>query len=73
MAHQRVIAQRLIFLSVAVQIAECRRETIAAMLARCAPERPQRILQTLGQRNKALTAEHDMGMLEAREGEPEVV
>jgi hypothetical protein len=37
------------------------------------PERPQRILQTLGQRNKALTAEHDMGMLEAREGEPEVV
>jgi hypothetical protein len=57
--------QRQIFLSVAVQIAECRRETIAAMLARRAPERPQRIPQTLGQRNKALTAEHDMGMLEA--------
>jgi hypothetical protein len=35
------------------------------MLARRAPERPQRIPQTLGQRNKALAAEHDMGMLEA--------
>src|SRR6201987_5424948 len=73
MSHQRLIAQRQIFLSVAVQIAECRRETIAAMLARRAPERPQRILQTLGQRDKALTTEHDVGMLEAREGEPEVV
>src|SRR5450631_3829167 len=46
MEHQRLIAQRQIFLRVAVQIAECRRETIAAMLARRAPERPQRILQT---------------------------
>src|SRR5712664_352144 len=73
MAHQRVIAQRQIFLSVAVQIAECRRETIAAMLARCAPQYPQRILQTLGQRDKALATEHDVGMLEAREGKPEVV
>jgi hypothetical protein len=34
--------RRQIFLSIAVQIAECRRETIAAMLARRAPERPQR-------------------------------
>ena len=37
------------------------------------PQRPQRILQPLGQRDKALAAEHDVGMLEARESEPEVV
>ena len=43
------------------------------MLARCPAERPQRILQTLGQLDKALTAEHDVGVLEARESEPEVV
>ena len=73
MAHQPLVAQRQILLSVAVQVAECRRETIAAMLARCPAERPQRILQTFGQRDKALAAEHDMGMLEARESEPEVV
>ena len=43
------------------------------MLQRRAAERPQRILQTLGQRDEALAAEHDMGMLEAREGQPEVI
>ena len=43
------------------------------MLARRSPQHPQRILQTLGQRDEALTAEDDVGMLEAREGEPEVV
>ena len=43
------------------------------MLARCTAECPQRILQTLGQRDKALAAEHDMGMLEARERQPKVV
>ena len=39
----------------------------------CSPKYPQRILQTLGQRDKAFATEHDVGMLEAREGEPEVV
>src|SRR6266567_2898108 len=73
MAHQCLIAQRQILLCVAVQVAECCRETIAAVLAWCPAERPQRILQTLGQRHKALAAEHDVGMLEAREGQPEVV
>src|SRR5450631_1069630 len=71
--HQRLVSQREIILGIAVQIAECGRETIAAMLAWRSSKHPQRVLQTLGQRDKALTAEHDMGMLEAREGEPEVV
>ena len=43
------------------------------MFQRHAAERPQRILQTFGQRHEALAAEHDMGMLEARERQPEVV
>ncbi len=73
MAHQPLIALCQILLSVAVQVAECRREAIAAMLARHPAERPQRILQTLGQRDKALAAKHDVSMLEARERQPEVV
>src|ERR1700722_11060327 len=67
MAHEPLVATRQIFLSGAVQVAECRREAIAAMLARCTAERPQRILQTLGQRDKALAAKHYVSMLEARE------
>src|SRR5208282_167668 len=47
MPHQRLVAPRQILLSVAVQVAECRREAIAAMLARCPAKRPQCILQTL--------------------------
>ena len=30
------------------------------MLSRCTAKSPQRILQTLGQRDKALAAEHNM-------------
>ena len=43
------------------------------MFVRRSAERPQRILQTLGQRDKALASEHHVGMREAREGEPEVI
>src|SRR5260370_16370404 len=43
------------------------------MLKWGAAERPQRILQPLGQCHEALTAEHDMGMLPAREGQTEVI
>jgi len=34
---------------------------------------PQRILQPLGQSHEALTTEHDMGVLPAREGQAEVI
>src|SRR5437763_5220831 len=68
-AHEPLVAPRQIFLRIAVQVAECRRETVAAMLARRAAESPQRILQTLGKGHKALAAEHDAGMLEARKCE----
>ena len=43
------------------------------MLQRRAAERPQRVLQPLGQRHEALAAEHDMGVFPAREGQPEVI
>jgi hypothetical protein len=42
------------------------------MLPRHAAEHPQGVLQALSQSNEAFAAEHDMGMLEAREREPEV-
>src|SRR5437667_12725181 len=38
-----------------------------------AAERPQRILQPLGQCHKAFAAEHDMGVLPARKGQAEVI
>ena len=43
------------------------------MLFRHAAQRPQRILQAFRERHKTLAAEHHMGMLEARERQPEVV
>jgi len=43
------------------------------MLSRHASERPQRVLQALGQSHEALAAEHHMSMLEAGECEAEVV
>src|ERR1700730_5922543 len=73
MAHQLLIAQRQVFLGVALQVAECRRETVAAMLAWHSTEPPQRVLQPRRQRHIALAAEHHMGMLKAREWQPEVV
>ena len=73
MGAQRLVAARQILPRVVVEIAEGRRQAVAAMLQRGAAERPQRVLQPLGQRHEALAAEHDMGVLPAREGQAEVV
>src|SRR3954470_3438421 len=43
------------------------------MQQRDAAERPQRVLQSFGQRHEALTAKHDMGVFPAREGQPKVI
>jgi hypothetical protein len=43
------------------------------MLLGRAAQRPQCLLQTFGQSHDTLAAEHDMAVLEAGEGEPEVV
>src|SRR4051812_29043338 len=73
MGAQCLVAARLILPCVGVEIAEGSRQAVAAMLQRGPAERPQRILQTLRQRHEALTAEHDMSMLPARERQPEVI
>jgi hypothetical protein len=43
------------------------------MLQRRPAERPQRVLQTFREGHEALTAEHDMSMLPARERQAEVI
>src|SRR5260370_8355659 len=45
-AHHRVIAQRQLFLSVALQIPECRRPTIAPSPPRSPPPSPPPVLPT---------------------------
>src|SRR5262249_36788369 len=47
MAHEFLIALRQVFLSVAIHVAERRRETVTAMLAGNATKPPQRVLQPL--------------------------
>src|SRR5208282_5832868 len=73
MAAERLVALRQILLRVGIEIAEGGRQAIAAMLLGNAAERPQRILQALGQRDEALAAEDNMGMLETRECQSEVI
>ena len=73
MVHQRRVACSEILLRIGVQVAERRRQTVAAALLRHAAERPQRILQALGQRDKTLATQNDVGVLEAGEREPEMV
>src|SRR5439155_21369884 len=63
MRAQRLVAARLILPRVVIEIAEGGGQAVAAMLQRGAAERPQRILQPLGQCYQALTAEDDMGVL----------
>jgi uncharacterized Zn-binding protein involved in type VI secretion len=70
---KRGIADRPVFFDLRREVAERRREAVAAMLARRAAEGPERVLETRGERHEALAAEHDMGVLEAAESEAEVI
>ncbi len=70
---QRVVAPGQVLGRVAVEIAEGGREAVAAVLARRPAERPQGVLQPAGQRDVAFAPEHDVGVLEARVGQPEMV
>ena len=73
MGAQLLVAAGEVLLGVTIEIAERRRQAVAAVLFRHAAERPQRVLQAFGERHETLAAEHHMGMLEARERQPEVV
>src|SRR5947209_13878737 len=68
-----LVAPGLILPCIGVEVAEGGRETVASMLPWGAAERPQCVLQTLRQCHKALTTEHDVSMLPAREGQTEVI
>jgi hypothetical protein len=70
---QRVVAPRQILARLRLQVAERRRQAVTAVLARGTTERPQRVLQPLGQRHVALATEDHVRVLEARTGETEVV
>src|SRR4029434_1669941 len=76
--HAIVCTQRLVALSqilrcIGLEIAERRREAIAAVFLRCATERPQGVLQTLGQRDEALAAQYHASLLPAGERQAEVI
>src|ERR1041385_9135808 len=73
MGAQRLVPAGLVLLCVVVEIAEGGRQAVAAVLQGGTAERPQRILQSLGQRHEALAPEPDMGMLPPGEGQPEVI
>ena len=71
-AHEAVVALGQVFLGVGPDCGTpptgCRCDA-----PRRAAERPERVLQTLGQGHEAFAAEHDMGMFEAGERQPEVI
>ena len=73
MAHERLIAARQVLPGLRVQIAEGRRQAVAAVLFGYAAKRPQRILQALRQSCETLPAKDDMGMLETGEDHSEVI
>src|SRR6185312_5494196 len=62
---QSFVTRSEVFACVVVEIAEGGRETVAAMLAGSPTERPERVLQSFGERDIALATEDDMGMLKA--------
>jgi hypothetical protein len=73
MGTQVLIAGGQILLGLPVEIVEGGREAVGSMFPRRAAERPQGVLHPLRQGDEALAAEHDMGVLEAGIGEPEVI
>src|ERR1051326_582584 len=73
MGAERVITPGQILARLPVQVAKRRRETVAAMFARRATQRPQGVLQSFSQRDIAFAAEIDMSVLEPGVYEPEVV
>src|SRR5512132_4185317 len=55
------------------EVLERRREAVGTMLARRAADQPERVLETLGERRKALPALDHARVLPLRVGEREVV
>jgi hypothetical protein len=72
-AHQVAIAFGQILPGIGRQIAEGRRQAVAAMVKRRAAKEPESVLQPFGQRHEAFATEDDVGVFEAGIGEPEVI
>ena len=73
MRAQGFVADRPIGGGVALEVTESCGQAVAAMLPGGAAERPEGILQALGQRHETLAAEHRMDMFEAAVGQTEVI
>ncbi len=73
MSTQCIVAGGQIRARIPIQIVERRRQTVAAMLAWCAAQRPERILQSLGEGHVALAAEDHVGMFETGVHQSEVI
>ena len=73
MGAKLVVTVREIDLGIGVEVAECRRQTVAPMIERRTAHGPQSILKPFGQRDKAFSAENDVGMFEAGPDKPEVI
>src|SRR5690348_4291268 len=70
---QCLIARGQILTCRMVQIVECRRQAVAAMLARSSSKGPQGVLQPFGESDIALASEDDVGVLEAGVDQTEVI
>src|SRR4051812_43360637 len=73
MGAESLVATGQVGLGRRVQITEGRRQAVGPVLARGAAERPERVLQALGEGDEALAPENHMRVLEAGVSEPEVV
>ena len=73
MRTQLLTTMRQILRRPPLEIAERRREAVAAMLRRRSAESPQRILQAFSQGDEAFPAEHDPNMFPTGERQAEVV
>jgi hypothetical protein len=65
MGAQLLIAPGEVLLGITIEVAERRRQAVAAVLFRHAAQRPQRVLQAFRQRHEALAAEHNMSAARA--------
>src|SRR5215470_8220050 len=72
-AHELLIAPGDVLLLATRKVAERRRKAVAAVLFGHGAERPQSVLQPLGERNEAFPAEDHVSVLPAAIGQAEVI
>ena len=62
-AAQRIVSDGPVLLDLRGGVAESGREAVAAILARCAADCPERVLQSRSQRHEALATKKEVGVL----------